>query len=480
MRKNQAHLHIEFLEARDLLSVAYTPAQIRHAYGFDQIPLDGSGQTIAIVDAYDDPTIVSDLRTFDQEFGIADPPSFAKVNEYGSTALPQADAGWDGEISLDVEWAHAIAPGANIVLVEANSTSDVDLYTAVDYARNQPGVVTVSMSFGGSEASFDPTVDSILTTPAGHIGGFGLPGGITFVASTGDSGAPGGYPAYSPNVLAVGGTSLYLDSWGDYQGEAGWSGSGGGISQVEPEPAYQDSVQNTGTRTIPDVSYDADPNTGFYTYDTAAGGWGVVGGTSAGAPQWAALMALADEARGVYLGAGSLDGPTQTLPAIYSPVMSGDFNDVTSGSNGYNAGPGYDLVTGLGSPDAPWVVYDLAMAGYESPDVAPAAKSAALTTPVDSTASPLASNQLPIELSAKNAVDTIFAETSVPVATTPTVDHAPVSILSADQVTRDQMSKTESAPVGHSQFATTGSDNLAMGLDSFPLGMESATANSDL
>src|SRR6202007_2587945 len=100
-----------------------------------------------------------------------------------------------------------IAPGANILLVEANSSSDLDLFTAVDYARHQPGVVTVSMSFGGGEASFDSSIDNILTTPAGHIGGSGLRGGITFVASTGDNGAPGGYPAYSPNAVAVGGTS---------------------------------------------------------------------------------------------------------------------------------------------------------------------------------------------------------------------------------------------------------------------------------
>ena len=194
MRKNQARLYVESLEARDLLSVAYTPAQIRHAYGFDQLPLDGSGQTIAIVDAYDDPSIVSDLQTFDRAFGIADPPSLTKVNEFGGTNLPQADAGWDGEISLDVEWSHAIAPGANILLVEANSTSLDDLYTAVDYARNQPGVVTVSMSFGASEGSYEPTVDSILTTPAGHIGGSGLPGGITFVASDWRFGCAGRIP----------------------------------------------------------------------------------------------------------------------------------------------------------------------------------------------------------------------------------------------------------------------------------------------
>jgi subtilase family serine protease len=481
MRKYPARLHVEPLEARDLMSVAYTPAQIRHAYSFDQVPLDGSGQTIAIVDAYDDPNLVGDLITFDRTFGLPDPPSLTKVNEFGGTDLPQADAGWSGEISLDVEWSHAIAPGANILLVEANSASLLDLFTAVDYARNQPGVVTVSMSFGGGEGSFEPFVDSILTTPAGHIGGSGLPGGVTFVASTGDAGAPGGYPAYSPNVLAVGGTSLYLDDWGNYLGEVGWSGSGGGISQVEPEPAYQYSVQSTGARTIPDVSYDADPSTGYYIFNTAAGGWEAIGGTSAGAPQWAALIALADQARALYLGAGSLDGATQTLPAIYSPVMSGDFNDVTFGSNGYDAGPGYDLVTGLGTPYAPFVVYDLALAGFESPAASPAIRSAARTTPADDTASLLASSQLENPQLSKSAVETIFTETGTPVATIPEADHAPVPTILVDQATLELVSKTGPAPVGHPRAVSTGLPHFALGQDSLRLaGIETGIASQDL
>jgi subtilase family serine protease len=415
----RALLNVERLEARELLSAGYTPAQIRHAYGVDQMWLDGSGQTIAIVDAYDDPNIISDLRTFDRKFGISDPPQFAKVNQSGGKTFPKVDTGWAGEITLDVEWAHAIAPGANILLVEANSSSLVNLLTAVDYARHQPGVVTVSMSFGAGEGSFEPSVDSIFTTPAGHIGGAGLPGGITFVASTGDNGAPGGYPAYSPNVVAVGGTSLYLDGRGDYLGEAAWSGSGGGISQVEEEPAYQYGVQNTGARTIPDVSYNADPNTGFWIYNTAgANGWSVIGGTSAGAPQWAALMALVDQGRAYLTGAGSLDGARQTLPALYSAEMSGDFFDVLTGSNGYFAGPGYDLVTGLGSPYAPWVVSDLAALGTDinGPNTAPATSSRAVLPPGAS--SPLASNPLKMMPGNKNAVDTVFIDSSfVDVAT---------------------------------------------------------------
>src|SRR5262249_48245223 len=151
----------ESLEARDLMSVGYTPAQIRHGYGIDQLPLDGSGQTIAIIDAYDDPTIVRDLVTFDRIFGLPD-PNFAKVNQFGGKTLPATgDAEAIGEITLDVEWAHAIAPAANILLFEANSLSNQDLGTAIATAEQVPGVVAVSMSFGGPEYSQESFVDSL-------------------------------------------------------------------------------------------------------------------------------------------------------------------------------------------------------------------------------------------------------------------------------------------------------------------------------
>jgi subtilase family serine protease len=474
MKTIRAQLNVEWLEARELLSVGYTPAQIRHAYGFDQLWLDGRGQTIAIVDAYDDPNIVNDLRTFDRTFGLPDLPRFTKVNQSGRTIFPKVDAGWAGEITLDVEWAHAIAPGANILLVEANSSSLVDLYTAVDYARHQPGVVTVSMSFGGSEGSYEPSVDSIMTTPAGHIGGSGLPGGITFVASTGDNGAPGGYPAYSPNVVAVGGTSLFLDDGGDYLGEAGWSGSGGGISRVEPEPAYQYSVQNTGTRTIPDVSYDADPNTGFWIYNTVgSNGWSVIGGTSAGAPQWAALMALVDQGRAYLTGAGSLDGATQTLPALYAPEMSGDFFDIMTGYNGYLAGPGYDLVTGLGSPYAPWVVSDLAVVetGINVPNTT--AKTSSRATLPPGASSPLVSNPLQIVLGAKKAADAVFAEPSFAAATIAKQILAPMSSMLPDQAARPLTSDAGSTPVSHS--AASGEE-----LDLSDLNIDAVLSNLNL
>ena len=270
----------------------YTPAQIRASYGFDKITFnngtvagDGSGTTIAIVDAYDDPKIANDLQQFDLQFGLPD-PVLTKVNENGGTSLPAANAGWISEIALDVEWAHAIAPKANILLVEAASDSMSDLLTAVDYARHATGVVAVSMSWGGGEFSGEASYDSYFTTPSGHTG-------VTFVTSSGDSGAPTSYPAASSDVLSVGGTTLNL-SQGGYGSESGWSGSGGGISAYELQPSYQKGVvsQSTSYRTNPDVAYDSNPNTGFPVYDSynnpVASPWSQFGGTSDAAPQWAA------------------------------------------------------------------------------------------------------------------------------------------------------------------------------------------------
>jgi subtilase family serine protease len=350
-------------------SVVYTPQQIRQAYGFNQIQLpgggaaDGSGQTIAIVDAYDDRNIGNDLHHFDQTFGLPDPPSFVKLTPQSSAAHPlQENDTWAGEIALDVEWVHAIAPKANILLVEANSDSYDDLMVAVTTAIRQPGVVAVSMSWGGPEFTAETAYDGNFYTPWNHTGGSGLKGGITFVAASGDSGFGTEWPAVSPDVLAVGGTSLVLSPTNGYQGESAWSGSGGGDSTYETEPGFQRGVQSSGARSTPDVAYNADINTGFYVYNTAgllAGdtGWWAVGGTSAGTPQWAALVAIADQGRALD-GLGSLAN-AQAL--IYS-LPATAFHDITTGSNGSSAGVGYDLVTGRGSPFA-----DRAVAGLVNP-----------------------------------------------------------------------------------------------------------------
>jgi hypothetical protein len=376
--------------------IGYLPSDVQIGYGIDKIKFgsvigDGSGQTIAIVDAYDDPAFLnstapgfanSDLAQFDLQSGISDPPSFLKVNEQGQTSpLPGTDpagpgnlnGNWEIEEALDIEWAHGIAPGANIVFVEATTDSNSDLFTAVATAEALPGISAVSLSWGLDEYSGENAQDSTFVTPSGHPG-------VTVLAASGDAGGfsyddqgnptttPGIlYPAASPHVVAVGGTTLNLNDDDSFNSESAWSGSGGGTSIYESEPAYQVGAQHTGFRTIPDVAFDADPNTGAAVYDSYndtdnSGPWIEVGGTSMAAPSWAGLIAIANQGR-VLAGVSPLDGPTQTLPALYA-IPRTDFNDITSGDNGvFSAGPGYDEVTGLGSPNAPGLIADLATYG---------------------------------------------------------------------------------------------------------------------
>jgi subtilase family serine protease len=333
-----------------------TPAQVKAAYGFSNVTFgsvtgNGAGETIAIVDAYNDPKIVSDLAKFDQTFGLAAPPSLKIVNQTGGSTLPQADSGWAGEIALDVEWAHAIAPGANILLVEASSATMSALDAALDYARNAAGVVAVSNSWGGSEFSTEKSQDAHFTTPAGHVG-------VTFTVAAGDDGAGAEYPSSSPDVLSVGGSTLGLTASGAWSSESVWSGGGGGVSRYEGAPSYQTSLA-LAARGAPDVSYDANPYTGFAVYDTYGGsGWAQYGGTSAGAPQWAALVAIADQGRAL-AGKSSL---SNAQDALYAMPRT-DFHDIASGSNGYRATTGYDLASGLGSPIANLVIRDLVAYG---------------------------------------------------------------------------------------------------------------------
>jgi subtilase family serine protease len=355
--------------------VGTTPTQIRHAYGFDQISFsggtvagDGSGTTIAIVDAFNDPNIASDLHAFDLALGLPDPPSFSQVNQSGGTSLPSPSTSWSTEISLDVEWAHAIAPGASILLVEATNNATANLNAAVAYGAKQPGVVALSMSFGGPEYLGELAADSTFLTPTGHAG-------VTFVASSGDTGAPPSQPATSSFVLAVGGTTLSLDASGTIQSESGWSGSGGGLSAYEGQPSYQTGVvtQSLTARTNPDVAYDADPNTGFPVYNSYASPpstpWSLIGGTSDAAPQWAGLIAIADQGRAL-AGLSSLAGATETLPVLYS-LPSSDFHDITmggsTGSPAYSATAGYDLVTGRGTPVANQIVPDWSRTSQVAP-----------------------------------------------------------------------------------------------------------------
>jgi subtilase family serine protease len=299
----------------------YAPTEIRAAYN---LPASGGSGTIAIIDAYDNPNVATNLETFSGVFGL---PSASlevhKMNPYIS-----ANVGWGVEIALDVQWAHAIAPAANILLVEAASAYLSDLLSAVNYARNRADVVAISMSWGGSEFFFQTFYDSYFTSPYG----------ASFFASSGDSGAGVSWPSSSINVVSVGGTTLSM-SGGTVTSEKAWTGSGGGVSTYEPKPTYQNSLTSYLRRATPDVSYNADPNTGFAVYDTYGyGGWLVVGGTSAGAPQWAAIYALGASASNT------------NFYADYKQSYSSYFRDITQGSNGYSAGTGYDLATGLGSP----------------------------------------------------------------------------------------------------------------------------------
>lgn len=393
-----------------LFSGQVTPAMLRHAYGIDQIAFtgaggtlvagDGTGQTIAIIEEGVAPTLEADLTTFDQFFGIPAPPSFTIVNQYGVTTTNFSIV---GEASLDVEWAHAVAPGASIVVYNAAylpndpKTSFVNLIEAMQQASELPGVTVVSLSYGVPETQLAAwglsahSLDANFTTP-----------GVTFVVAAGDSGIYGDvlnprqvvadYPAASPNVVAVGGTSITIDPDGDYpgtgpSGEVAWGygtqsgslgGGGGGLSTIESQPTWQrhvvpSALDPNGVRALPDVSIDAgsvQPYDVFTstlsgsTVSAAAVGWLGDAGTSAAAPIWAGLIAIANQGRAL-AGETPLSGTGQTLPALYS-LPSADFHDIVSGNNGDPAGPGYDLATGLGTPIANLLIPDLAWYGLPS------------------------------------------------------------------------------------------------------------------
>jgi autotransporter-associated beta strand protein len=430
-------------------STKLVPEQVREAYGLDTynssgantngivtnalsfhgLPADGTGQTIAIVDAYDDPNALSDLNAFSStyslpQFDVSGGPTFEKLNETGGTSLPGTDtkfngtnSDWELEESLDIEWAHAMAPMANIDLFEATTSGNTDLYAAVQTAAKTSGVVVVSMSWSAQEFSGETSDDSYFTTPSGHLGGAAslngtdLAGGVTFLAATGDYGAfeqstttlAPQYPATSPNVIGVGGTILTVNqsstassnvtgeyyyggetSWGNGTSSGTATGGGGGVSAYESQPSYQSGVvsstdstdagvYSSAHRTEPDVSADADGTVLIYdTYtNTGVGPWITVGGTSLACPLWAGMIAVADQGRAL-AGLGSLDGATQTLPELYSMAAGSNatslFNDITtgnsigptSGSPSYYPGTGYDLATGIGSPQAAELISALA------------------------------------------------------------------------------------------------------------------------
>ncbi len=329
------------------------PAQWKAAYGVNRVPSVGAGQTIAIVDAYDDPNIASDLAFYANYFHFG-PCNFTKVK----VGNPTGNTGWALEESLDVEQACAIAPQANIVLMEANSNSFDDLLAAVQEAYTQYHATVVSMSWGGGEFSGEQQSDSYFCNITNEDG---KP--VTFFASTGDGGHGTEYPSVSPCVIAVGGTVLALRSAAppasptqlNYGSEHAWVDGSGGLSSEETQPSWQNpacSAFSTTMRCVPDIASDAVNIPVYLTY--GGNGWTPVEGTSISSPDWASFMTLVNALR-VNAGKTQLSMAAQDLyTEFYSSNYTTEFHDITVGNNGNcgaqcTAGPGYDLTTGIGT-----------------------------------------------------------------------------------------------------------------------------------
>jgi subtilase family serine protease len=322
---------------------ALGPAKLTGAYNLPGSPAAGpANPTVAIVDAYDDPNIEADLGVFDSQYNLpactTSNGCFTKVNQTGGTSYPAQNSGWDLEIALDVETVHSICPTCNILLVEASSNSTTNLGIAENEAA-QLGAVAISNSWGAGESSSQTSWDNSY---------FKHPG-VAITASTGDSGYGVEWPASSPYVTAVGGTTLTV-SGNTYVSESAWVDGGSGCSSVESQPAWQAGLGSCSTRSVADVAADADPNTGAAVYDsvpyTGSAGWFQVGGTSLSSPIIASVYALAGNTSTI------TDGSTP-----YASLGTKALHDVTNGSNGScgsylcNAGPGYDGPTGVGTPN---------------------------------------------------------------------------------------------------------------------------------
>jgi kumamolisin len=315
-----------------------TPQSIRAVYN---LPSTGGSKAIAIVDAFDYPTAENDLNVFSSQFGL---PPCTTANGcfqvvYASGTKPRKNCGWAQEAALDIEWAHAMAPSAKIILVEAATNSFANLFAAVDVATDlvqAAGGGEVSMSWGGGEFSSEASND-------GHMNN----SGVVYFAASGDSGGATIYPGVSPNVVSAGGTRINRDRNGNFVSETGWSGSGGGPSKYEARPSYQDGIASIvgSKRGSPDFSFDADPNTGVSVYDSTScqgvSGWLVFGGTSVSSPSLAGIVNLA----------GGASSSASELATIYANLgNSSDFRDITSGSaGGFSCKAGWDFVTGVGS-----------------------------------------------------------------------------------------------------------------------------------
>ena len=374
--------------------VCYSPAQIQQAYGYSGLlasGVNGAGKTIVIIDAYANPYLTGpsgDLALEDSSFGLPDPPSFTVLQQ--PNPVPAFDptdgnqVGWAAEETLDVEWAHVMAPRAKIVLAEAASSDDADLLATTKYVIDHHIGDVISQSFGEAESCMDPT----LLAQQHALFQRAVRQGYTIFASSGDSGASqfncdgtapieaASTPASDPNVTGVGGTTLAADVNGNYIGETAWTEqflgcnppddddincSGGGFSSIFGKPLYQQLAVHGHARGVPDVSYNAGVNGGVISVCSACNdgvpAFLLFGGTSSGSPQWAALIADADQM--AHHDIGNINDNLYRfalIPRLYHSV----FNDVTLGNNdvadlggaGFNAGPGWDPVTGLGTPRA--------------------------------------------------------------------------------------------------------------------------------
>ena len=314
------------------------PDQIKSAYDWPTKSTAGTGETIAVVDAHDDPSAEADLAVFDSQYGL--PPCttangcFTKVDASGGTKYPSSDNSWAFEISIDVQWAHAVAPGAKILLVEAQSQSTDHLLAAEDYAKAHAQYV--SNSWIGNEFSTESKDDGHFVQP-----------GVSFFAASGDdvaSSYPTGYPAVSPNVVSVGGTQLNFDTSGNLTSESGWSDGGGGCSAYETANpaqsafAYYGQVGCAGLRAVPDVAADSAPGSAVSVYDSKpfggqTGNWFAAYGTSVATPLWAARSADA--------------GIVVDAPLIYSSTIT--YRQITAGGNGNPCLPVFNLCAGRGS-----------------------------------------------------------------------------------------------------------------------------------
>jgi subtilase family serine protease len=362
----------------------------------------GAGKTIVIIDAFQSPTIVNDLNVFNQVFGISSMnglggsadnrlPTFSIVAPDGLTPFNPANAdevSWAGEITLDVEWAHAIAPGANIVLVLSKSDADSDILSAQKYAVGHRLGDVISQSFGELETCVDP----IIAKQTHDVFIEATLKNITLFASSGDDGAAlptcdgtsfvkgVSSPAVDPLVVGVGGTILTAapvcptcsTPAGTYEGEVVWNESsfsaatGGGYSTLYNEPFYQLPVVRGGKRGVPDVAYNAAIIGGVLAVWSSSGlGANLAfrfGGTSAGSPQWAALLSIVDEEAGYDVG--FINQGLYRI-GLERNRHETSFHDITSGNNsdygitGFNAGPGWDPTTGWGSPNGPYLVNNL-------------------------------------------------------------------------------------------------------------------------